>query len=100
MGRADRYASGEWNFFCDLCGKKEKSSRGTKTWDGHWVCLSHKEARNPQDFIKGVKDDQSVPWSRVEAPDTFAAAWGTPILDTYGNLLTGSDHSPLLDIGT
>ena len=71
MGAADRFASGQWNFFCDLCGRKEKSSLGVKTWDNHWVCRRHKEVRNPQDFLKGIKDDQTLPWVRSEPPDTY-----------------------------
>jgi len=67
------YRQGQWNFSCDLCGKIEKSSRGTRTWDGRYVCLSHREERNPQDFVRGVKDDQTVPWSRPEPPDQFQA---------------------------
>ena len=68
---ANFYAKGQWNFYCDLCGAKEKSGNGVKTWDNFYVCKSHKEVRNPQDFLKGVKDDQSVPWSRPEPTDTF-----------------------------
>lgn len=68
---ADFYADGQWNFYCDLCGRKEKSSKGVKTWDNFYVCQYHREERNPQDFLKGIKDDQTVPWSRPEAPDTF-----------------------------
>src|ERR1700688_2469260 len=63
-GIADYYASGQWNFVCDLCGKKQKSNRAMFTWNGLYVCKHHKEIRNPQDFLRGVKDDQSVPWSR------------------------------------
>jgi hypothetical protein len=71
MGKADYYADGQWNFFCDLCGAKVKSSNGVKTWANSYVCRHHKEVRNPQDFLRGVKDDQSVAWSRPEAADTF-----------------------------
>lgn len=71
MGIADRYADGEWNFYCDLCGKKQKSNQGVKTWDNHYVCQSHKEQRNPQDFVRGVKETLRVPWVRALAPDTF-----------------------------
>jgi hypothetical protein len=66
MGDADYFASGEWNFYCELCGKKAKSSTAMKTWDGHYVCASHKEVRNPQDFIRGVTDQQPLPWTRSE----------------------------------
>ena len=60
------YRSGEWNFTCDLCGKRDKSSRARKTWTGAMVCESHREVRNPQDFLRGIRDDPSVPWSRTE----------------------------------
>src|ERR1700743_2199106 len=73
MGKADYYADGQWNFFCDFCGCKNKSGDGMLTWNGFYVCRHHKETRNPQDFIRGVKDVQSVPWTRPEAePETFA----------------------------
>lgn len=72
MGKADYWADGQWNFTCDLCGAKSKSGTAMKTWDGFYVCRQHKEARNPQDFLRGVKDNQSVPWSRPEkVPETF-----------------------------
>ena len=71
MGSNNYYAKGQWNFTCDLCGKEQKSSKGRKTWDNRYVCASHREVRNPQDFVRGVKDNQSVPWSRPTPPDQF-----------------------------
>lgn len=71
MGKADYYSRGQWNFYCDLCGAKTKSSDGRKTWDNHWVCSHHREVRNPQDFVRGVRDDQTTPWSRTSPPDQF-----------------------------
>jgi hypothetical protein len=71
VGANDYYASGQWNFTCDLCGQKQKSSRGRKTWNNLYVCAYHKEVRNPQDFVRGVKDNQSVPWSRTPGEDQF-----------------------------
>lgn len=70
-GTADFYADGQWNFYCDLCGRKEKSTNGRKTWDNFYVCARHREVRNPQDFVRGVKDDQSTPWSRPKPADQF-----------------------------
>jgi hypothetical protein len=100
VANADFYADGEWNFICDLCGRKAKSSTAEKTWDNHYVCRSHKEVRNPQDFVRGVKDDQSLPWSRPIPADTYVTSWAMPILDTYGNVITATDYTPILDIGT
>ena len=73
MGQADFYKSGEFNFTCDLCGRKEKSGRAMFTWQGLYVCKHHREARNPQDFLRGVKDNQTTPWSRP---------WQPPLCDT------------------
>ena len=78
MADADFWADGKWNFFCDLCGRKQKSSRAMKTWQGLYVCAHHKEVRNPQDFLRGVKDNQSVPWTRPEkVPETFVGGFCT-----------------------
>lgn len=72
MGKADYYADGQWNFFCQLCGAKAKSGTAMKTWQGLYVCRHHREVRNPQDFLRGIKDNQSVPWTRPETiPETF-----------------------------
>jgi len=35
------------------------------------VCFKDWEPRHPQEFIRGVKDNPSVPISRPEATDTF-----------------------------
>ena len=98
MGIADRYADGEWNFYCDLCGRKAKSSTAMKTWDNHYVCRHHKEVRNPQDFLRGVKEHQSVPWTRPES--LSASAQGTGILDTSGGLILDTSGSYLISIGS
>ena len=73
MRSSDYYKSGEWNFTCDFCGRKAKSGESMKTWDNFRVCAFHKEVRNPQDFVRGVKDNQTVPWSRPPAPVTFVS---------------------------
>jgi hypothetical protein len=76
----DFYADGEWNFACDLCGRKQKSNRSMLTWNGLRVCRHHKEVRNPQDFLRGVKDDQSVPWSR--------SALNPPLCDSTSTVMS------------
>ena len=96
MQNADFFARGEWNFYCDLCGAKQKSSQGVKTWDGFWVCRLHKEARNPQDFVRGVKDNQTVPWS-VGTTDTYVPG-GTAIRDTYNNAILDTVGTAIRDI--
>lgn len=67
---------GQWNVICDQCGVKRKSDQVTKRWDGLIVCKTEVrpgcfEHRHPQDFIRTVPDNQSVPFTRPEGTDTF-----------------------------
>lgn len=56
MGRADFYKSGTYNIVCDICGFKYKARQLQKTWDGYWSCPKCYDPRNPQDFVRGVKE--------------------------------------------
>jgi hypothetical protein len=60
------FLSGDWNAACFRCGQKRKASELRKEWQGYYVCPEHWEPRHPQDFVKGVPDDSSVPWSQPE----------------------------------
>lgn len=66
-GRADFWAPGDWNAVCSMCGAKRKASTMVKNWQGMYRCPEHNEPRHPQDFVRAVPDDQSVPWAQ---PDT------------------------------
>lgn len=66
-GRADYLELGDWNALCSLCGRKRKASMMVQNWQGMFRCPWHNESRQPQDFVRGQADDQSVPWSQ---PDT------------------------------
>lgn len=35
------------------------------------------ETRHPQDFVRGVKDDQTVPWTRAESADVETSICST-----------------------
>ena len=83
MGHADYYRSGTYNGICDRCGSKFKFSDLKLEWDGLYVCTANGcwEPRQPQDYVKGVRDDMSVPVSRPDQPNVF--------LDTiYSNPIT------------
>lgn len=73
MGHADYLRNGTYNGICDRCGSKFKFSDLKLEWDGLYVCTSNGcwEARQPQDYVKGVRDDMSVPVSRPEAGNSF-----------------------------
>ncbi len=67
----DRPRSGDWNVICDLTGRKLKASQVVERWDGMIVDKRSVEDRHPQDFLRGVKDDQRVPFSRPEQTEVF-----------------------------
>jgi hypothetical protein len=71
MGKADYYKDGDYNGICDQCGFKYKFSKLKKTWNGLYTCSKCFEIRNPQDYVRGVRDQQSVPVDRPETPDEF-----------------------------
>lgn len=64
MPKLGYYALGDWNATCDQCGRGFKFSSLRKRWDNAWTCDACWEIRQPQDFVRGVKDDQSVPVGR------------------------------------
>lgn len=69
-GRADFLELGDWNAACSMCGRKRKASQLVKNWQGMWRCAEHNETRQPQDFVRGIPDIQTPPWTQPEA-DTF-----------------------------
>ena len=71
MAYIPRYDSGDWKALCDVCGREYKATQLTKRWDGLMCCTQDWEPRQPQDFVRGVDDNQTVPWSRPEPADQF-----------------------------
>ena len=64
MSKADYLSLGDWNATCSECGRKRKASALVKNWQGKYRCPEHNEQRQPQDFVKGTKDVQTVPWAQ------------------------------------
>jgi hypothetical protein len=77
MGHADYLRNGDWNSICDACGHKYKFSTLRLRWDGLWVCSYDFEIRQPQDYLRGIPDNMSVPVARPQAPDTFTVITAT-----------------------
>ena len=71
-GPADFYAEGDWNAMCYECGRKFKASELVRHWQGYYVCKEHWEPRHLQDFVRGVQDVQTPPWTQP-MPKDFAA---------------------------
>lgn len=66
-GRADYLALGDYNVLCGQCGRKRKASECRilppgVPGSGLLVCYpEHWDARHPQEFVKAVPDNMSVP---------------------------------------
>lgn len=88
---SNRQKKGGWRYIDDWTGFYSWSDRGKLEWDG--LRTDDPDKRNPQDFVGGVPDLQTVPWTRPEPPD----AWLTFCLFTsLGVPLLTSTGSPLL----
>jgi len=66
MPRPPGFHPGDWLAACFQCGRERLASTMRKHWQGYWVCPEHWEPRHPQDFVRGVKDDQTVPWAQPQ----------------------------------
>lgn len=69
MSYKPSYKKGDWLVICDRDGFKYKASEMRKEWNGLIVHKNNFETRHPQEFVRGRKDDQSVPWTRSEGAD-------------------------------
>jgi hypothetical protein len=63
-GRADYYADGDFNAVCSMCDRKRKASTMARNWQGLYRCPEHNEQRQPQDFVRDVKDVMTTPWGQ------------------------------------
>jgi hypothetical protein len=64
MPRLNYYVAGDHNAVCAECGRGFKFSELSKRWDNPWTCNACWEPRHPQDFVRAVRDDPSVPIAR------------------------------------
>lgn len=60
----DNYKKGDYNVYCDRCGDRYKASECRLEWNGLFVCKDCFEIRQPQDFVKAVREKGSVPIAR------------------------------------
>jgi hypothetical protein len=47
-----------------MCDRKRKASTMVRNWQGLYRCPEHNEARQPQDFVRDVKDIMTTPWGQ------------------------------------
>lgn len=66
-----RFIPGSFYRRDDRSGAKVRSFDTTKEWNGLWIKTSQSEGRQPQDFVRGVADEQAVPEPRPTATPIF-----------------------------
>lgn len=67
------YIPGDHYLICDRSGFKIRRSEAKRTWDNLIVREQDFEVRHPQDFLRGLRDQQAVKEPRSEAPDQFVS---------------------------
>ena len=72
------YVMGQWRVICDRCGQNYHNVHLRLEWTGLRTCYGPGtndcwELRNAQDFVRGVRDKQSPPWSRPRPDSIFTA---------------------------
>lgn len=65
-------------------GFKVKRRDLVRQWDGELIARRFVDVRNPQDFVRGVKERQALPNTRPEPADTFVAG---PLVWEDGNVI-------------
>lgn len=71
MGRDLHYVPGSFYRVDDRTGFPQRAGRTRKEWNGLLVDELVWEPRQPQDLVRGVKDQQSVPEARPLAPAQY-----------------------------
>ena len=65
------YVPGSYYRICDLTGFKVRAGRTKRQWNNYIVREQSWEPRNAQDFVRGRRDDQTVPEPRPRSPNVF-----------------------------
>lgn len=81
MGRHLHYRPGSFYRVDDRTGFPQRAERTRKEWTGLIVDESVWESRQPQDLVRGVKDNQNVPDARPLAPAVFLGPTSTTLSD-------------------
>jgi hypothetical protein len=68
-GKADYLEIGDFNAVCSMCGRKFKASNMVRNWQGLWRCPTHNEPRQTQDYVRGIKDIITPPWTQPPISD-------------------------------
>lgn len=79
MADDKHFVPGDYYRISDRSGRKIRAGKTRKEWTNSIVGEKEWEPRHPQDFVRGVKDDQNVPEPRPRPTDTFIGPLGTTL---------------------
>jgi hypothetical protein len=71
VGTKLRYKPGSWYRICDRSGFAVRAEYTEKQWNNIIVRDQSFEERQPQDFVRGRRDDQTVPQPRPRQTNIF-----------------------------
>jgi len=71
MADDKHYVPGDFYRICDRTGFKIRANKTRKEWTGRIVRDQSWEPRQPQDFVTGVRDDQTVWDPRPRSVDAY-----------------------------
>jgi hypothetical protein len=86
MGTELFYKPGSFYRVCERTGFATRAERTQREWQGLFVRREVFEPRQPQDFVRGVPDIQTVPYSRPRPADVFIQTELTSQITVYGDL--------------
>lgn len=66
-----KLAPGDWYVWCQRTGFKVPASETVREWNGLRVWNRVAEDRHPQDFVRGVTENNSVPFGNPKPADRF-----------------------------
>lgn len=92
MGTELYYKPGSFYRICDRTGFATRAERTAQEWNGLMVRDSVFEARQPQDFVKGVQDNQTVPLARPRQVNSFLGPLTTNLT---ANVAAGANTLPI-----
>jgi hypothetical protein len=65
------WREGDWLYNCQRCGFTIYGSEAKREWTGLNVCSKCWEPRHPQEFVRGVRDDMTVPFANPPGTPYF-----------------------------
>jgi hypothetical protein len=85
---------GDWLYNCQRCGFTIYGSEAKREWTGLNVCSKCFDPRHPQDLVRGVRDDMTVPFANPPGPPHFLLP--NEVNYTLQTEVIAEDGSPVL----